>query len=717
MKFHLMAGAAALALAGCTTAYETADKVTEEVVAAIPQGTGYFASESTLPFKAPDFTKIKDRDYAPAIKQGIAIQQAEIALIANNPAAPTIDNTLVAMERTGAMLSRALYAFFQVQGANTNDTLDATESEVAPLLAANGDAIYLNDKLFQRIKTIYDNRAAMTMMGEDAMLLEVYYNNFVHAGALLSDKDKETLRAINGELSSLETDFSQKLTEATSQAAIAIGTKAELAGLSDAEIASAAKAAADRGMEGKYLLTIQNTTQQPYLSKLENRDTRKKLFDASVGRTSSGGENDTRAAVLKIAKLRAQKAELLGSPDWATYTMYDRMAKKPSTALGLMEQMVPALSDTQVREAAMLNAAIKADGGDYTVEPWDWSYYAEKVRKAKYDLDESEIKPYFEVTRTLEDGVFYMANKLYGLTFKKRTDIPAYHPDVTVYTVFDKDGSELALFYFDPFQRDNKQGGAWMGNFVEQSYLSGDKPVIHNTLNIPKPAAGQPALVSFDNVGTMFHEFGHALHGMFASQKYPSLSGTNTARDFVEFPSQFHEPFATLPEVLEQYAKHYETGETIPAELVAKMDRAGKFNQGYALGETLSAALLDMKWHALQPDQVPTDAMAFETNALASTGLNPKIVPSRYGTPYFRHIWANGYSAGYYSYIWTEMLSHDAYAYVENNGGMTRAMGDRIRSTFLGQGHSKDYGIMYRDFTGRDPSIEPMLVARGLKTK
>ncbi|WP_114520243.1 M3 family metallopeptidase [Altererythrobacter sp. ZODW24] len=716
MKSHLLVGAAALALAGCTTMTEET-QTTEVAETAIPQGTGYFAQESTLPFHAPDFTKINDADYAPAIKQGIEIQQAEIAAIANNPAAPTIDNTLVAMERSGAMLSRTMMAFYQEQGANTNDVLDATETEISPLLAAHGDAIYLNDKLFQRIKTIYDNRASMTMMGEDAMLLEVYYNNFVHAGALLSDDEKVGLRAINGELSSLETDFSQKLTAATSDSAITIDTKAELAGLSEAEIASAAKAAADRGMAGKFLLTIQNTTQQPYLSKLENRATRKKLFDASVGRTSSGGENDTRAGVLKIAKLRAQKAELLGSADWATYTMYDRMAKQPSTALGLMEQMVPALSETQVREAALLNAAIKEGGGNYSVEPWDWAFYAEKVRKAKYDLDESEIKPYFEVTRTLEDGIFYMANELYGLTFEKRDDIPVYHPDVTTYTVFDKDGSELALFYFDPFARDNKQGGAWMGNFVEQSFLSGDKPVIHNTLNIPKPAAGQPALVSFDNVGTMFHEFGHALHGMFASQKYPSLSGTNTARDFVEFPSQFHEPFATLPEVLAQYAKHYQTGETIPAELVAKMDRAGKFNQGYALGETLSAALLDMKWHALKPGQVPADAMAFETTALASTGLNPGIVPPRYSTPYFRHIWANGYSAGYYSYVWTEMLSHDAYSYVEANGGMTRAMGDRIRSTFLGQGHSKDYNIMYRDFAGRDPSIEPMLVARGLKSK
>ncbi len=716
MKSHLLLGAAALALAGCTTmADET--QTAEIAETAIPQGTGYFAQESTLPFHAPDFTKIDDADYAPAIRQGIEIQQAEIAAIANNPAAPTIDNTLVAMERSGAMLSRALMPFYQEQGANTNDVLDETETEVSPLLAANSDAIYLNDKLFQRIKAMYDNRAAMTMMGEDAMLLEVYYNNFVHAGALLSDDEKVALRAINSELSSLETEFSQKLTAATTDGAISIDTKAELAGLSEGEIASAAKAAADRGMAGKYLLTLQNTTQQPYLAKLENRATRKKLFDASVNRTSSGGENDTLADVVKIAKLRAQKAELLGSPDWATYTMYDRMAKQPATALGLMEQMVPALSETQLREAKLLNAAIKEDGGNYSVEPWDWAFYAEKVRKAKYDLDENEIKPYFEVTRTLEDGVFYMAKELYGLTFKKRTDIPVYHPDVTTYTVFDKDGSELALFYFDPFQRDNKQGGAWMGNFVEQSFLSGDKPVIHNTLNIPKPAAGQPALVSFDNVGTMFHEFGHALHGMFASQKYPSLSGTNTARDFVEFPSQFHEPFATLPKVLEQYAKHYETGKTIPAELIEKMDRAGKFNQGYALGETLSAALLDMKWHALQPDQVPADAMAFETSALASTGLNPGIVPPRYSTPYFRHIWANGYSAGYYSYIWTEMLSHDAYSYVEANGGMTRAMGDRIRSTFLGQGHSKDYGIMYRDFTGRDPSIEPMLVARGLKAK
>ena len=723
MKAQFLAGAAlAGALAGCTTMTDTMptamdDSMTANQPAAsatLPTGTGYFAQESTLPFHAPDFTRIKDGDYQPAIEQGIAIKRAEIAAIADNPAAPTFDNTLVVMERSGQMLGRASAAFYAVQGANTNDTLDATESAVAPKLTALNDAIYLNDALFARVKAIYDARASMTMTPEDAMLLDVTYQNFVHAGALLDGPQKEQLKAMNTRLSTLETDFSQKLTAATTANSPVFDTKAELAGLSDAQIAAAAKLAEERGMAGKYVLALQNTTQQPDLASMTDRAARKKLYDASIARTSSGGANDTTAIVSEIATLRAQKAALLGAGSWADYVMYDRMAKTPATALGFMQQMVPALAATQTREAGLLNAAIKQDGGNFTVQPYDWDYYAEKVRKAKYDLDDNEVKPYFEIHRVLEDGVFHAANTMYGLTFKKRTDLPVYNPDVSVYTVYDYDGSELALFYFDPYQRPNKQGGAWMSNFVEQSYLLGDKPVIYNVLNIPKPAEGEPSLVSFDNVTTMFHEFGHALHGMFASQKYPSLSGTNTARDFVEFPSQFNENFATVPAVLNNYAKNIETGATIPAALVTKIDRAAKFNQGYALGEVVEAALLDMKWHALKPGAGTADVMGFEKTALDSTGLRTDLVPSRYKTPYFRHIWANGYSAGYYSYLWTEMLDHDAYDWVVKHGGMTRANGDHIRKTFLGQGHTKDYAVMYRDFAGRDPTIQPMLEARGL---
>jgi peptidyl-dipeptidase Dcp len=716
MHFRLLAGvAAATLLTACTTMSDSAEgPASAQALPPIPQGTGYFAQPSTLPFEAPDFRQIRDTDYQPAIEQGIAIKLAEVEHIARNPAAPTFDNTIVAMEHTGRMLSRALAAFGQVQGANTNDVLNAVDSAVSPQLAAMSDNIFLNDALFARVKAVYDSRATLGLTGEDAMLLDLYYKEFVHRGALLSPAAKTELRQINTRLSGLESEFGQKLTQATSAAAVLIETRAELAGLSDGQIEAAAQLANERGHPGKFMLALQNTTQQPLLPSLDNRTTREKVYLASINRTSSGGEFDTTDVIRQIVQLRAQKAALFGEPDFASWQMYDRMAQEPSRALEFLNQMVPAIAATQMREAEVLNERIRQDGHNFTVQPWDWAYYAEKVRRERYSLDENEIKQYFEVTKVLEDGVFFMANQLYGLTFQKRSDIPTYHPDMTVYTVIDKDGTEMGLFYFDPFQRDNKQGGAWMNNFVEQSHLLGLKPVVSNTLNIAPPAAGEPALASFDDVNTMFHEFGHALHGLFANQKYPSLSGTNTARDWVEFPSQFHEHFATIPAVLNNYARHHETGATIPASLVAAIDRASKFDQGYAMGEAVAASLVDMQWHGLAPSEVPSDVMAFETQALARTGLHTDLVPPRYRTPYFRHIFSNGYSAGYHAYQWTEMLEQDAYSYVEENGGMTRAMGDRIRATFLGQGHSKSYEQMFRDFTGHDPRVEPLLRARGL---
>ncbi len=716
MQFRLLAGVAAAALlSACTTMSDAAEApASAAALPPIPQGTGYFAQPSTLPFEAPDFRQIRDTDYQPAIEQGIAIKLAEVEHIARNPAAPTFQNTIVAMERTGRMLSRALAAFGQVQGANTNDVLNATDSAISPQLAAMNDNIYLNEALFARVKAVYDSRAALGLTGEDAMLLDVYYKEFVHRGALLSPEAKAQLRQINTRLSGLESEFGQKLTQATSAAAVLIDTREELAGLTDGQIEAAAQLATERGHPGKFMLALQNTTQQPLLASLDNRATREKLYMASINRTSSGGPFDTTGIIRQIVELRAQKAALFGEPDFASWQMYDRMAQEPSRALEFLNRMVPAIAATQTREAEVLNERIRQDGHNFTVQPWDWAYYAEKVRRERYSLDENEIKQYFEVTKVLEDGVFYMANQLYGLTFRKRDDIPTYHPDMSVYTVIDRDGTEMGLFYFDPFQRDNKQGGAWMNSFVEQSHLLGLKPVVSNTQNIAPPAPGEPALASFDDVNTMFHEFGHALHGLFANQQYPSLSGTNTARDWVEFPSQFHEHFATIPAVLNNYARHHETGETIPAELVAAIDRASKFDQGYAMGEAVAASLVDMQWHSLSPNEIPADVMAFETQALARTGLRTDLVPPRYRTPYFRHVFSNGYSAGYHAYQWTEMLEQDAYSYVEENGGMTRAMGDRIRATFLGQGHSKSYEQMFRDFTGRDPRVEPLLRARGL---
>lgn len=713
---RLLAGVAAAALlSACTTMSDSSDTpATAQALPPIPVGTGIFAQASTLPFGAPDFTRIRDSDYQPAIEQGIAIKLAEMEHIARSPAAPTFENTVVAMERTGQMLNRVLAVFGQVQGANTNDALDAVDSATAPQLAAMNDAIFLNEALFARVKAVYDSRASLGLTGEDAMLLDLYYQEFVHRGALLSPAAKAEVRAINTRLSSLESEFGQKLTQGTAAAAVLVDSRGELAGLNDGQIQAAANLATERGHPGKFMLALINTTQQPLLAVLENRATREKLYNASINRTSAGGEFDTTATVREVMQLRARKAQLMGKPDYATWQMYDRMAATPARAEQFLRDMVPAIAATQAREAEVLNQRIRQDGHSFTVQPWDWAFYAEKVRQERYNLDESRIRQYFEVTNVLENGVFYMAQQLYGLTFRKRTDIPVYHPDMTVYTVIDKDGTEMGLFYFDPFARGNKNGGAWMNNFVEQSTLLGNKPVVSNTLNIAPPAPGEPALASFDDVTTMFHEFGHALHGLFAAQKYPSISGTNTARDWVEFPSQFHENFATIPAVLNNYAKHYHTGETIPAELLTAIERASKFDQGYGLGELISSSLVDLEWHRLAPDQVPTDVVGFEAAALGRTGLNTALVPPRYRTPYFRHIVSNGYSAGYHAYQWTEMLDHDAYDYVATHGGMTRAMGDRIRATFLGQGHSKSYEQMYRDFTGHDPRVEPMLRARGL---
>ncbi len=724
MKSHLLAAVAASALlAGCATTNQVAEMPISDNVAetAISEGTGYFAKASDLPLHAPDFLKISDVDYAPAFEQAMDIHNAEVAAIVNNPEAPTFDNTIVALETSGRMLNRVAAVFYALTGANTNDTLQAVDTEISPKLSAHGDAITLNPELFARVKAVYNNRARMSMTPEDAKLLEESYEQMVHAGAMLTPDQKEKVKAINSRLSTLTTEFSQRLIEASKANALVVDDKAMLAGLSEAEITAAAKTAADRGMDGKYVIALQNTTQQPILPSMENRSLREKLFMQSIHRADQGGANDTRGLIAEIAKLRAEKAALFGQPDWATYAMYDRMAQNPKTAIDFMEAMVPALAATQRAEAAALNAEIKVSGGDFTVKPWDWDRYAEKVRKAKYDLDESAVKPYFEVTRTLEDGVFFMANKLYGLSFEKRTDLPVYHPDVSTYNVFDKDKSLLGIFYFDPFQRDNKRGGAWMSNFVDQSYLYGTKPVIYNVLNIPKAPEGEPQLVSFDNVGTMFHEFGHALHGFFADQKYASLSGTATARDFVEYPSQVHEMWASDPAVLANYARHHETGEVIPGELIAKIEAASKFNQGYALGETMEAALLDMKWHSLSPAQAaaidtPEKVDAFERKSLTELGLEVDLVPPRYRSSYFSHIFSDptGYSAGYYSYLWTEMLDRDSRKWFRDNGGLTRANGDHYRATVLSRGGTMDYFEMFRNFAGREPDVTPMLEARGL---
>ncbi|WP_100261302.1 M3 family metallopeptidase [Qipengyuania seohaensis] len=728
MKAQILATTAAAALlAGCATINtEEGDPLADLQEAQaynpdIPAGTGYFADRSDLPFYAPDFTKISEDDYLPAYEQAMMIHKAEIEAIKNNPAAPNFENTIVALEKAGGMLGRINTVFFALTGSNTTDRLDEINTEISPNLTEHYDAITLDPVLFARVKAVYDNRAAMTMTVEDAKLLETTYEGMVHAGALLSDAEREQVKAINSQLSTLTTEFSQDARAAMSDQPVIFDSREELAGLSDSDIRSAADLATEKGFDGKYAIALQNTTQQPLLPSMENRDAREKLFMASYHRADGTTDVDTRMLIAKIAKLRADKAALFGEADWASYAMWDRMAEKPKTALDFMEQMVPALAATQRREAAMLTAAIAADGGDYSVKPWDWYRYANRIKAEQFDLDEDAVMEYFVLDKVLEDGVFYMAEKLYGLTFQKRTDLPVYHPDVTTYTVFDRDGSELGIFYFDPFQRPSKRGGAWMSNFVEQSHLYGTKPVIYNVLNIPKAPEGEVQLVSFDWVNTTFHEFGHALHGFFADQRYESLSGTATARDFVEYPSQVHEMWATWPSVLSNYAKHYETGETIPDEMIEKIEAAAKFNQGYDFGEVVEAALLDMKWSALSPAEAaaidtPEKVDAFERRSLEELGLEIDLVPPRYRSTYFSHIFSSpaGYSAGYYSYLWTEMLDRDSRKWFIENGGLTRENGDHYRATVLSRGGTMDYFQMFQNFAGRAPDVTPMLEARGL---
>lgn len=681
------------------------------------QGENPFFATSQLPFQAPRFDVISESDYAPAIAAGIQQKLAEVEKIANNPAEPTFDNTFVALEKSGALLTRTMSVFSAMTSANTSDALQKLDEETSPKLAALDDAIMLNSKLFARIKAIYDRRDSLNLDPESLRLVEVTYKNYVLAGANLSDADKTQLKALNQEAATLSTQFTNKLLAASKNGALAIGDKILLAGLSEGELAAAAQAASERKLDKQWLLVLQNTTQQPDLQNLQDRDTRQKLFDASINRAEKNDANDTRQTLARLAKVRAEQAKLLGFPNYAAWKLQNQMAKTPDAALAFMRNIVPAATARAEREAKDIQAVIDRQNGGFKLAAWDWQFYAEQVRKEKYDLDESQIKPYFEMNNVLHNGVFYAANLLYGISFKERKDIPVYHPDVRVYEVFDKDGQSLALFYTDFFKRDNKGGGAWMSNFVEQSKLNGTKPVIYNVSNFTKPAAGQPALLSYDDVITMFHEFGHALHGMFADQQYPSLSGTNTARDFVEFPSQFNEHWASDPQVFAHFAKHYQTGEAMPQALVDKINKADKFNKGYAMTELLAAALLDMHWHMLGADQPQQDVDKFEAASLRQDKIDLSYVPPRYRSSYFQHIWGNGYAAGYYAYLWTEMLADDAFQWFSDNGGLTAENGQRFREQVLSQGNSQDLEKLYVKWRGQEPSIEPMLINRGLKDK
>jgi len=668
---------------------------------------------STLPYEAPPFDRITDADYQPAIEAGMARQRAEVDSIAAQEADPSFDNTIVALERSGQLLARVMLAFKAVTSANTDSVLQDVQAREAPKLAAHADAIHLDPVLWARVRALYEQRAALGLDSVQRFLVERYHRDFVRAGAELDDDAKGELRTLNEEESRLSTRFQTELLAGRNAAAVVVRDSADLAGLSPTDVSAAADEATAREEKGAWVLALQNTTQQPVLASLRDRALRERIMDASLAR-GDGGEHDTRPIVQRLAQIRARKARLLGFPTWAAYVLDDQMAKTPAAAQKLLTDMVPAATAKARGEATRMQAIVDEEGGGFRLASWDWQRYAEELRKREYDLDQAEVRPYMELDRVLRDGVFFAAHRLYGLTFQERHDVPVYHPDVRVFEVFDEDGAPRALFYADYFQRPSKSGGAWMDALVEQSGLLGTKPVVYNVCNFTKPAPGQPALLSFDDVTTMFHEFGHALHGMFSDVAYPSLAGTHVPRDFVEFPSQFNEHWALEPSVLGNYARRHDTGEPMPPALVEKVRRSSTFNMGYATTEYLEAALLDMAWHTLSADAPPQDVDAFEADALRRYAFDVPQVPPRYRTTYFSHIWDGGYSAGYYAYMWSEVLDDDAYYWFRDHGGMTRENGQRFRDMILSRGGSEDAGVMYRAFRGRDPSVQPLLEERGL---
>ena len=668
----------------------------------IDENQNPLVQKSTLQYQAPQFDLIKDEDFVPAFKEGLKLHDSEIDAITNNTATPTFENTVLAIELSGEVLGRATNVFYNLTGSSTNPTLQAIEKEYAPIFSSHSDDIYLNSKIYNRIKAL----DLSTLKGEDLKLVDYYLKRFEMAGASLSAEDKEKMMEINKKLSVLKTEFNSRLLKARKDAALVVDTAEELVGLSPDDIERAKLKAEEAGLEGKYVLGLSNTTQQPLLAVLKNRETRQKLFEASFTRAEKGNDADTRQVVEEIALLRMQKAQLMGKKNYAEWKLQNQMAKTPDRALNLLSELGKASVAQAKKEAANIQSIIDAQNGGFKLEPWDWSFYAEQVKKAKYDLDQKELEPYFELNSVLENGVFYAAERMYGITFKKRTDLPVYNPDVITYEVFDKDGSSLALYYLDFYTRDTKKGGAWMNSFVNQSHYLKQKPVIVNVFNYIKPTEGNPSLISFDNVTTMFHEFGHTLHGLFANQQYVSLSGTSVPRDYVEFPSQINEHAALEPDVLKNYAIHYETKETIPQALIDKLMKAEMFNKGYDVTELLAASVIDMMWHTVENEADFKPVLEFEKEALAKNGLLVSEVPSRYHTPYFAHVWGSGYSAGYYAYTWSKTLDYNTYDWIKANGGMNRENGERFRKYILSVGNSVDLNKAFTDFVGHDMEVD-----------
>ena len=722
---HPLSLALAVAMAGATAlpaiAQSDATKADSPVSAQpAPQAQDNpFFTDSALPLHYPQFDRIKDADFAPAFDSGMATQLKEVEAIANNTAAPTFENTIVALEKSGRTLDRATTVFFNLVGTDTNDIREKLQADYSSKFSEHRDAIYLNPKLFARIKTLHDKRASLGLDAAGLRLVERYHQDFVRSGASLSEKDKARIREINTEAAKLGTQFTQNVLAEVNDSAIVVDTKEELAGMSDEQIASAAEAAKSRKLDGKYVIALLNTTGQPPNSVLQNRALREKLHKASVARGSRGNEWDNTGIVSKVTKLRAERAKLLGYPTHAAYVLDDETAKTPEAVNKMLGQLAPPAVANAKKEAADLQAMIDAEQkakGEPTfkLEPWDWAYYTEKVRQAKYEFDESQLKPYLEMKNVLENGVFFAATQLYGITFKERTDLPKYHPDTWTYDVFDKDGKQMSIFIWDPYARESKRGGAWMNSYVSQSALTGFKPVVANHLNIPKPSEGKPTLLTWDEVTTAFHEFGHALHGIFSDVKYPYYF-MNVPRDFVEYPSQVNEMWADWPSILANYAKHYQTGEPMPKALLDKVLASQKFNQGFTTTEYLGSAMLDQRWHQATAEQLPdaSGVMAFEAAATKTDGTDYAPVPPRYRTPYFSHI-MGGYSAGYYAYIWSEVLDANTVEWIKQHGGLKRENGDRFRATLLSQGGNKEASQLFLDFAGHEPRIEPLLVKRGL---
>ncbi|MEP7015742.1 MAG: M3 family metallopeptidase [Verrucomicrobiota bacterium] len=670
-------------------------------------------TESALPYHLPPFDKIKNEHFIPAIEAGMKEELKEVDVIAANSEKPTFENTVVALEKSGRLLDRVQRTFSNLNACNTNPAMQKIETEIAPKLSAHNDAIHLNSKLFARLQEIYDNRDKLGLDAESSYLLGRYYKDFVRAGAKLSDPDKEKLKKMNSELATLQTQFEQNVLKEKNASSVVVDKKEDLAGLSESELASTVSAAKEEHKEGKFVIRIQNTTGQPLLGSLQNRSLRERIMKTSLNRNSEGPFG-TQAIVTRTAQLRAEKAKLIGYDNWAAYQLEDQTAHDVTTVNKLLADLAPAAVTNARREAADMQKIVDEEKGGFQLASWDWDFYSEKVRKARYAFDESELRPYYEMNHVLIDGVFFAAGQLYGITFKERHDLPVYQPDVRVFEVFEADGKPLALFLVDYYARPSKHGGAWMNAYVPQSGLFATKPVVANHLNIPKPPNGEPTLLTHDEVRTAFHEFGHALHGMFSNVKYPRFAGTSVPRDFVEYPSQVNEMWANWPEVLKNYAKHYKTGEAIPQALLDKVEASEKFNQGYKTTEYLSATLLDQAWHQLNPADVPKDALAFEAAALRKAGVDYPPVPPRYRSPYFSHAFAGGYSAGYYSYIWSEVLDADTVEWIKEHGGLKRENGDRFRSMLLSRGGSSDALGLFKNFVGRDPYIEPLLKRRGL---